>query len=603
MQKNARALGHSVLACLIWFVLTAQALGMTQASPITLDTAGATRIGRNFLLYTDPDGQLTIHDILQKDEAQAFQPVQTHHMTTGYTPAVFWLKIVLHNPTTTEDWNLVGALPYLQVRAWRRTPEGLDEEERVDHDLPVTKLKLETGTLNTFFLRVQTPYIVDLNFNIQKDQVLAERFHRRTVFVSVVAGCFLAMVIYNFFLLISLRDRNYFYYLLFAVINIHMNLMAVRFPANIMTWFDLDWWALLPLYLPMAPMATLIFARSFLQTRQHLPTLDKAMRVYMGGLGLLMLAYPFVSRPQLLNIINAYLLGGIALLLLAGLRSLQKGFRPAAYFLAAVGTFLIGMLSPILKTMGFLPSNYLTNNFHLVGHGAEMLLMSLALGGRIKLLEDGKTRAEVTAQVKSRLLRIISHDIVTPLTVIKATAYHLRKESPDLMRVERIARAASIIEDIVGFIRKKETMESGEELELGPVLLQEVFDELAFLFQDMAQEKRIHLDFRLEETVLAVLAEPVSLSNEVLGNLISNAIKYSFPDSRVEISAVRSPDDKVSIIISDSGLGFGMPLAKAYIDAYGGKIEAESRAREEHPLNSGTTIRIMLDAAVYRLDS
>ncbi|WP_141733332.1 sensor histidine kinase [Oligoflexus tunisiensis] len=626
MQKNARALGHSVLACLIWLVLTTQILATTHLLPITLDADGSTSVGTGFLLYTDPNGQLGIADILQKDQQQQFQPVQSQQLNTGYTSASFWLKFVLHNGTSEEDWHLVGVLPYLNVKAWRLTSTGVVQEEPTDHR-PVIPIVLKSGTLNTFFVRVQTPYLADLHFRIMNRRVLTDSIHRRTVFVSIIAGCFLSMVVYNFFLLLSLRDRNYFYYLLFALINIHLNLMAAQFPANIMTWFGINWWALEPLYVPMAPMVTLVFARSFLQTKQHLPRLDTILRLYMVGLGLLMLAYLVVPRAQLMNIINAYMVVAIGLLLLAGFRSLQTGFKPAAYFLAGLGTFLIGMLILLMKSMGILQSNYFTNNIYLVGHSAEMLLMSLALGGRIKLLEAAKTRAEVTVQVKSRLLRIISHDIVTPLTVVKATAYYLKKESHDIARVERIVRAATIIEDIVGFIRKKESMESGEELELGPVLLQQVFDEIAFLFQDKALEKRIELNFSLEHPGLAIQAEPVSFSNEVMGNLVSNAIKYSFPDSRVDIDASLNPDGRVIITISDSGLGmdagtlesffdpskkqrrqgtngekgigFGMPLAKAYIDAYGGKIEVESRAREEHPLNSGTTVRIVLDAAAH----
>jgi signal transduction histidine kinase len=440
----------------------------------------------------------------------------------------------------------------------------------------------------------------------------------------LIAGCFLAMIIYNFFLFMTLRDENYLYYLLFAVVNSHLNLLAVNFPQGIDHAFGWNWWGIMPYYVPMAPMVTFLFARSFLQTRKESPRLDKALLAYMGGLILWMLAGLVVPASVHLNLLNVYMLLGVVLLLLAGCRTLMKGYQPARFFLAGIGTFLIGILLLLLRSVGVLPSNFFTNNIHLLAQAAEMMLMSMALGHRIKLLEDAKTRAQVTAEVKSRLLRIISHDIVTPLTVVKATAWQLRKEVADPSRVERVVRAASIIEDIVGFIRKKEMMESGEVMSLGTVRLKNTFDELAFLFQDRAQEKNISLHFELEQSDLAVLAEPVSLSNEVLGNLISNAIKFSFPGTSVCIRASRTKNSRVRITIEDQGMGmdaatvaqlfdssirqsrvgtqgekgigFGMPLAKAYVDAYGGSIEAQSQIADDSP-NQGTRISITLDAA------
>jgi signal transduction histidine kinase len=376
----------------------------------------------------------------------------------------------------------------------------------------------------------------------------------------------------------------------------------------------------------MAPMVTFIFARSFLKTSLQSPALDKTLLAYMGGLAILILAAFVMPAADQLNILNYYMLPGVFLLLFAGLRSLMNGFQPAKYFLAAIGTFLLGILILLMREVGFLPANFFTNNAHLFAQAAEMLLMSLALGSRIKLLEEAKTRAEVAAEVKSRLLRIISHDIATPLTVVKATAYHLKKDVSDSSRVERVVRAASIIEEIIGFIRKKELMENGESMELGPVALQDIFDELAFLFHDRALDKDIVLNFDLKHPDLMVLAEPVSLSNEVLANLISNAIKFSYPGSQVHIRAAQTKDGRVAITIQDQGIGmdaatlaslfdpsvkqsrpgtqgergigFGMPLAKAYVDAYGGLIEVQSSCQDPHQKNSGTTLRITLDATV-----
>lgn len=613
-----------MLISLLWLMLAPRALGAATPPTITLDPAGTINIADHFLLLTD-NRSLDV-DTISKNHADTFRIPDSADLNGGYSESIYWMKFSLFNPTPEPEWFLVAETPYMQFDVWMVHPDAPPTLLAAGSDAKdFVPLTLASGSHALFYLRMQTPYIADLKFHVMNRQHLNRRNYRQTVFASLIAGCFLAMIIYNFFLFMTLRDNNYLYYLLFALVNSHLNLLAVNFPPGIDHAFGWNWWAIMPYYVPMAPLVTFLFVRSFLQTRQELPALDKALLAYMGGLILWMLAAIFTPAATHLNLLNVYMLLGVVLLLLAGCRSLMKGYQPARFYLAGIGTFLIGILLLLLRSVGILPSNFFTNNIHLLAQAAEMMLMSMALGHRIKLLEDAKTRAEVTAEVKGRLLRIISHDIVTPLTVVKATAWQLRKEVADPARVERVVRAASIIEEIVGFIRKKEMMESGEVLELGPVLLKNTFDELAFLFQDRAQEKNISLHFEIEPSDLAVLAEPVSLSNEVLGNLLSNAIKFSLPGGAVRIRASRAKNGHVKISIQDEGIGmdagtvahlfdssikqsragtqgekgigFGMPLAKAYVDAYGGRIEATSEVAADASQTQGTTITITLDAA------
>lgn len=616
---------RGLLISLFWLMLAPKALGIATAPLVTLDLAGTTNIGDRFLLFTDSHS-LDIHSIIEKDHAGAFRIPGAADLNGGYSESVYWIKLRLANPTPEPEWFLVAETPYMQFDVWRTLPDAAPTLLASGSDAKdFVPLTLASASQAVFYLRMRTPYIADLKFHVMNRSQLNRRNYKQTVFVSLIAGCFLAMIIYNFFLFMTLRDKNYLYYLLFATVNSHLNLLAVNFPPGIAQAFGWNWWAIMPYYVPMAPMVTFLFARSFLQTQHRIPRLDKALVAYMGGLVLWMLIAVITPTALHLNLLNFYMLPGVILLLLAGCGALMKGYQPTRFYLAGIGTFLIGILLLLLRSIGILPSNFFTNNVHLLTQAAEMMLMSMALGHRIKLLEDAKTRAEVTAEVKGRLLRIISHDIVTPLTVVKATAWQLRKEVADPSRVDRVVRAASIIEEIVGFIRKKEMMESGEVMALGPVLLKSTFDELAFLFQDRAEEKNIKLHFDLEHPDLAVLAEPVSLSNEVLGNLISNAIKFSFPGTPIHIRASRTKNGRVRIVIEDKGLGmdaatvaqlfdstirqsrvgtqgekgigFGMPLAKAYVDAYGGSIEAQSQIATDDSKIQGTTISITLDAA------
>lgn len=106
---------------------------------------------------------------------------------------------------------------------------------------------------------------------------------------------------------------------------------------------------------------------------------------------------------------------------------------------------------------------------------------------------------------------------------------------------------------------------------------------------------------------------------------MSNAIKFSHPGGRIVLWAVPAPDGEVAIEVIDHGIGmpealrasvleitrrttrpgtegergtgFGMPLVKAYVALYGGRISVTSRTRDESPDGHGTTIAVHLRQA------
>jgi signal transduction histidine kinase len=137
------------------------------------------------------------------------------------------------------------------------------------------------------------------------------------------------------------------------------------------------------------------------------------------------------------------------------------------------------------------------------------------------------------------------------------------------------------------------------KLDLQPVRLDEVVRDATELFEFVAQEKSITVLTALSPDLI-VRADRNRL-RQVLVNLLDNAIKYSAPGDRVEISA-EPPADEVVITVTDTGagipaeeisriwerlyrgdksrsqrgLGLGLSLVQAIIKAHGGRIEVQS---------------------------
>jgi signal transduction histidine kinase len=172
-----------------------------------------------------------------------------------------------------------------------------------------------------------------------------------------------------------------------------------------------------------------------------------------------------------------------------------------------------------------------------------------------ELAEQNKQLRE-SERLKSDLVNTVSHELRTPLSgVLGFTKLLLTREFDSETRrhylgiVDAQARRLSdLINDFLD-VRKIEEgrFERAQELVDVGVLLR---DE-ATLYSLQSQHHELALD--LPETPLPVLGSPDRL-RQVIGNLFSNAIKYSPQGGRVEVKA-RMQRDAVRIEVHDDGIG------------------------------------------------
>ncbi|HET9237072.1 MAG TPA: sensor histidine kinase [Oligoflexus sp.] len=616
-----------IFFCWLATILPARALALS-VSPNSIVLSDQLQLVKlhPYAYFVDTSRQLTAADIAQRFIRGEFKGPNHKAMTFGYTDSHYWVAFSIRNDSSEEAWYLLPGHPLLETQVYRiqadRTPV---RQASLEERYAVTEMKVPPQTEAQFLALVTSRVALSLQFELMTRTELSRRLQQEAMFLSAVLGCFLAMLFYNLFLYLTLRDKNYLFYLLFALVNVHFDLLTVNFPSGIWNWMGYSWWDIIGYYRPLAPLTAFIFARSFLRIQDHSPRLDRWIFAYIIGLFLLILVHRMVPHAQLMSATDLYFLVGVFFLLYLGVHSLIQGFTPARYYLAGIGTFLVGVAICLMQMMGWLPAHPLTINAIVAAQAIEMILMSLALGGRYKLIQEERLKAEFSSGVKSHLLRTISHDIANPLAIVKGYSFKLQKENPDSKAVTGIVRAVGMIEDIMRFVQKTEYMKQGMHIDLTVVSLQEVFASLAFLFEGKAQEKKLNLEFHLEHPGLTVKAEKTSLTTEILGNFLSNAIKFSPPGKTVRMEARVHSKEYIMISIEDQGagispeqletlfdprhnlsrpgtdgeqgVGYGMPLAKAFLDAFGATVEVTSKTVQADSVASGTVFRILIHAA------
>ncbi len=232
-----------------------------------------------------------------------------------------------------------------------------------------------------------------------------------------------------------------------------------------------------------------------------------------------------------------------------------------------------------------------------------------------KLMVFGRQMKE-KSQENENLIRILCHDLLNPLTAIKLLA--MRNKDEKLLKINDTAV------EIIEHVREMMALEAGKkEIKLGAVSLTEVIKKCVHVMEAKLESKKINYFFDngfLNEVF--VQAEQTSLANQVINNILSNAIKFSHEGGHIYFSlAVR--DNQVFVTIRDEGIGvpesmvpdlfnkyvkttrlgtskekgtgFGLPLVKTYMNLYGGDIFVETWEESQNLGKTGTAFTLVFN--------
>jgi signal transduction histidine kinase len=227
---------------------------------------------------------------------------------------------------------------------------------------------------------------------------------------------------------------------------------------------------------------------------------------------------------------------------------------------------------------------------------------------------------------EATLVKVLSHDLSTPLTVIKLSIIKLRKElievETQVYKLDRIMNQVHNIESILTHVKEMKALESGKKkLVVKEINFGDAIYELAADFAEKLNSKELTLDWMPSEGKTLFVAEAISFHSSVLSNLLSNAIKFSERGSRIELRCreingftridVRDFGPGIPINLrehlfspthetnregseGEKGTGFGMSIVQFYTNLYGGTIEFSTKTKEESLTDHGTTFSLIL---------
>lgn len=226
--------------------------------------------------------------------------------------------------------------------------------------------------------------------------------------------------------------------------------------------------------------------------------------------------------------------------------------------------------------------------------------------------------AEKASRAKDEFVARLSHEIRTPLNAILGWTLLLRGQ-PDAGRmsrgfdtIERNARIlAHIIEDVLDFSR---IVRRGLSLALAPTDLREVAAHGIQSVEPIADTKRIAIRLSAGEPVRTT--GDAARLQQVVWNLLTNALKFTPEGGQVDVTVERS-DDRARLVISDTGpgirpeilpaifdpfrqgdtqssagLGLGLAIVRQIVEAHRGTVEVANK-----PESTGAVCTVLLPLA------
>jgi PAS domain S-box-containing protein len=172
------------------------------------------------------------------------------------------------------------------------------------------------------------------------------------------------------------------------------------------------------------------------------------------------------------------------------------------------------------------------------------------------------TRDREVEEIKSDFISIVSHELRTPLTAIKGfLSMTLKNDFGPLSEkqfhyLSRVYQSNQRMIDLVEDLMDATYIESGKiTLSISPVALDNIVTNVVAELAAKGAAGHIMINVKRRQRLPLVLADETRLHQIVL-NLVDNAIKYSMPDTEVEV-AFQVQDDELITTVSDHGVGIG----------------------------------------------
>ena len=235
----------------------------------------------------------------------------------------------------------------------------------------------------------------------------------------------------------------------------------------------------------------------------------------------------------------------------------------------AIALLLAAWLSKRIST----PVTALTQAFRTVAQRGDTALLPVTssdeLGQMSSAFNTMTTALQTQRDLRNRLLNDVSHELSTPLSIIRLEAHALRKglQSPS-QAADRIVQEVDMLGNLVQDLGWLAETESDElQLTVEPCSIEQLLTAELARWQQQAEMDRITLSLQLPPDPPDFNLDPMRMS-QALGNVIDNALRHTQAGGQVEVAATIEAGRQFTITVTDDGAGISSADLPHVVDRF-----------------------------------
>lgn len=577
--------------CRLWLLLLLLCSSYVLAEPIALDQERID-ISSRIESLIDPDGKLTLTDVMQPDMAQKFETRPEVLQKIGRNNTA-WLKATLQpDSAQPQEWWLELQMPAATEQMAYYYPKDVEfytDGERVvplratDYRNPLYKIVINDGQPRTFYMKVHTGQIMAKDLVLWEPSAYARATAKEEFIWGIRTGICILLILTALWFERAIRDGVYLYFALYVICVVIMNLPATSsvraaFGADYMR--ELNYMRFFGLVAGMVTSVEFLFR--FVGMRELRPRLSMIYLWTLRGYALLIVGIAVTSRFEtainLLSFAITFLTGPLALLILVK-HVLRSNIEVRLPFFIACSTFVVAIMLQFLAIRGYVRNDFL-NYSTATSSVLVFLTVFYAITKRYQRMREANENAqsriiemvrsserELEKQVAERtqallvameevekalaqeraaheeqqqFIAMVSHELRTPLAVIDAAAQNMTREGEQgsakaPLRLEKIHRATERLSSLFTHYLSSERLKMfGQGVQATDTTLHLLLEDAVNMAKPFTDNHKLLID---SERVKKPVRADADILRLVISTLLNNAVKYTPSGSTVVLRA------------------------------------------------------------------
>ncbi|TLU99495.1 sensor histidine kinase [Dyadobacter luticola] len=391
---------------LLFLLLTCLISGITAEASEVVFRGGDISIGQYVEILEDSAKTMTYQQV---KASRSFVPNHEPTPNFGLSNSAFWIKFTLKNEFRDPIIFLELANARIDSctiysdengKVWQKSvfltqPFSVRE---VQHQNTVFKLEIEPGQSRTFYLKILGSEQMVLPLIVRSEMAFFQFATTNEVIAGIQMGILTVMMLYNFFLYFSIREKSYLYYVLY-ILFIGLTQTTIMGYTFKYLWPDVPGFNVyaIRIFPCFAGSFAVLFMQNFLHSKVNSPAIHKILNLIFISYGFAILFTVLGMLRLSYRIIDVTGVSASLLVLVVAIQLSLQDYRPAKFYLVAWTMFLIGIVLYTLRNLNILPYNTFTNYTQQVGATIEVILLSFALADKINILKKEKEVSQAQA--------------------------------------------------------------------------------------------------------------------------------------------------------------------------------------------------------------